>query len=86
MANLMQTSRIETLRPGNIQNCGCHVSEGGWVPDSAPAGAPQHPFDNYGQNENEMAYCGEACCGVPSRPHWGAECCVEDNLASNGAK
>ena len=44
------------------------------------------PFDNYGQNENEMAYCGEACCGVPGRENWGAECCVEDNLASNGAK
>ena len=63
---------IETLRPGNIQDCGCHVSEGGWVPDRAVAGAPQKPFDNYGQNENEMAYCGEACCAVPGRENWGA--------------
>ena len=63
---------IETLRPGNIQDCGCHVSEGGWVPDRAVAGSPQKPFDNYGQNENEMAYCGEACCAVPGRENWGA--------------
>ena len=70
---------IETLRPGNIQDCGCHVSEGGWVPDRAVAGSPQKPFDNYGQNENEMAYCGEACCAVPGRENWGAV------SAANGA-
>ena len=71
---------IETLRPGTIQQCGCHRSEGGWVPDAATPGSPMYPFDNYGQNENEMAYCGPACCAVPSRANWGAECCVEDNM------
>jgi len=27
-----------------------------------------------------MAYCGPACCSVPGRHNWGAECCVEDNI------
>ena len=42
----MNIEWMETLRPGNIQNCGCHKSEGGWVPDAAAAGMPMHPFDN----------------------------------------
>ena len=31
----------------------------------------------------EMAYCGPACCAVPARANWGAECCVEDNMPPN---
>lgn len=41
------------------------------------AGQPVVPFDNYNQDEDEMAYCGPECCAAPGRELWGQKCCTK---------
>ena len=40
-------------------------------------GSPVQPYDNYNQDEDQMAYCGPACCAAPGRELWGVACCTD---------
>ena len=52
---------MNSLRPGTV----------------VATGLPVMPYDNYNQDEDEMAYCGAECCAAPGRDRWGFKCCTE---------
>lgn len=79
-------SFMNTLRPGQLakEAAGSPITFLADHPGTSRVGGHVMPYDNYEQDEDEMAYCGPRCCAAPGRETWGMECCSDDPTARAG--